>query len=113
MRTLMMFFGLALLSFSCEKEEVTILPVAEVELELYAIVACGGDFDLENENAQEWGDRIVNSVTNEGLTILEYRVEFEEVEHPGFCGNCSPSGDILRVKTLTEDAEALRALGFQ
>lgn len=113
MRTLILFFGLALLSFSCEKEEFTILPVAEVELELHAIVACGGDFDLGNETAQQWGDRIVNTITNDGLSILEYDLDFENVEHPGFCGNCAPTGDILKVKVLETDAEALRALGFQ
>lgn len=113
MRTLILFFGLALLSFSCEQEEVTILPVAEVELELRAIVACGGDFDINHEDAQEWGDRIVNTVTNEGFTILEYRVDFVEVENPGFCGNCTHSGDILRISTFEAEADGLRALGFQ
>ncbi|MEO0725289.1 MAG: hypothetical protein AAFZ63_12150 [Bacteroidota bacterium] len=115
MRTLFAILTLALFSFSCEKEEVTILPVPQdqVNLELHAIFSCGNEFDLAPETPEEWGQRIVDAVTAEGVTILNFNVAFMEVENPGFCGNCAPTGDILRVSAPPSAEEELRALGFR
>jgi hypothetical protein len=112
MRNLIGFFCLCLLAFACEKQDTTILPPDSVALELHAIIACGSTYDLGNESAEGWGQRIVDLVAAEGITIISYELDFVEVEHVGFCGNCSHTGDILKVTAPEEDEEALRALGF-
>lgn len=112
MRNLIGILCLSFLAFACEKEETTILSPDSVALELHAIVACGSTTDLGSETAEEWGQRIIDLVSADGITIVSYELEFMEVENPGFCGNCSHTGDILKVIAPEEDEEALRALGF-
>lgn len=115
MRTLMFLFGLCLFTMACDKEEVSILPVQEdqMELELHAIFSCGGEFDFGSETAEDWGQRIVDAVTADGLTVISFEVDFQKVEHQGFCGNCAPTGDFLKVVIPEDEAEEFRALGFQ
>ncbi|WP_367388142.1 hypothetical protein [Lewinella sp. LCG006] len=112
MRNLIGFFCLCVLAFACEKEETTFLPTNGVALELHAIVICGSTYDIGNETAEEWGQRIVDLVSADGITIVSFELDYVEVENPGFCGNCSRTGDILKVIAAEEDEEALRALGF-
>ena len=115
MRTLFVMLSLALLSFSCEKEDVQILPFpdSQIHLELPAIIDCNAEFDLRGENPEEWGQRVVDAVNGQGLTILSHEVVFVQVNTPIPGDNCSPSGDILRITAPVEQAEELRALGFQ
>ena len=115
MRNLFFILTLSLFFVSCEKEDITVepFPAQQIELELHAIVACGGEFDIDGENPQTWGQRIVDAVSAQGLTIIAFEVNFQEVEHPGFCGNCAPTGDILKVVAPEEEAEELRSLGFR
>jgi hypothetical protein len=113
MRNLIGVLCLSLLALACEKQETTILPPDSVALELHAIVICGSTYDLGDESAEDWGQRIVDLVTADGITIISYELDFVEVEHPGFCGNCSRTGDILKVIAAEEDEDALRALGFE
>jgi hypothetical protein len=112
MRILIAVFTICLFSFSCEKEDANILPVAQLELNLHAIAACGGEFDLGAETPEAWGQRLVDALTAEGITIYDFEVRFEAIEHPFFCGNCAPTGDILSVQADTADESALRELGF-
>lgn len=112
MRNLIGILSLCFLVFACEKEDVTILPVDGVALELHAIIICGNSFDLGNETPQEWGQRVVDAVTASGHTIISFELDFVEVEQHGFCGNCSATGDILKVVTTEADEVALRELGF-
>lgn len=115
MRTLISLLCLCLLTLACEKEDVTIfsVPQDQVALELHAIVACGGEFDRGDESAEEWAQRVVDAVSTAGLSIINFTVEFQEVENPGFCGNCAPTGDILKVTAPREQEEELLALGFR
>jgi len=112
MRNLIGIFCLCVLAFACEKEETSILLTDSVALQFHAIVICGSTYDLGNETAEEWAQRIVDLVTDDGITIISHELDFVEVENPGFCGNCSHTGDILKVIAPEEDEEALRALGF-
>ena len=113
MRNLIGILCLAFLAFACEKEEATILPPDGIALELHAIVICGSTYDLGDESAEDWGQRIVDLVTADGITIVSFVLDFVEIEHQGFCGNCSRTGDILKVIAAEEDENALRALGFE
>jgi hypothetical protein len=115
MRNLIGILCLSFLAFACDKEDVTILPAPpnSIALELHAIVICGSTYDLGDESAEDWGQRIVDLLSADGITILSFELDFEEVEHPGFCGNCSRTGDILKVIATEEDEDALRALGFE
>jgi hypothetical protein len=115
MRNLIGILCLSFLAFSCGKEEMTIQPLPQtgIALELHAIVICGSTYDLGDESAEDWGQRIVDLVTADGITIISFELDFVEVEHIGFCGNCSRTGDILKVIAAEEDEDALRALGFE
>ena len=92
MRTLIFLFGLCLFTMACEKEEMTILPLPQDQMEL---------------------ELIVDAVTADGLTVISFEVDFQKVEHQGFCGNCAPTGDFLKVVIPEDEAEEFRALGFQ
>jgi hypothetical protein len=113
MRNLIGILCLSFLAFACEKEETILLSPDSVALEFRAIVACGSTYDLGNETAEEWGQRVVDLVTEDGITIISFELDFVEVENPGFCGNCSRTGDILKVIAAEDDEDALRGLGFE
>lgn len=110
MRYLVGILSLALFALSCETTKQT--AVTDISLKYHAIIACGSEWDMRSEEAAEWGERIVDLTAAEGISILSYDLEFVVVEHNGFCGNCSATGDILVVTAPESEEDALRALGF-
>jgi hypothetical protein len=97
-----------LLLGSCTKTEMGIVYVH------HAIVACGSELDKEHdENAQEWADRVLTILDEDGIQVYDSWLEFEEIVFEGpVCGNCLPTGDQLFIKADESLESALQPYGF-
>ena len=118
MKYLVSFLLVLPVFISCnnEQENDFVIPPTAVELRMNAIVACGGDLDIEHEETGvQWATRVLLDISKKQIPVLASEVGFDEslLEQVGWCGNCAPTGDYLQVVVMPEYVEELQPLGFQ